>query len=368
MTIGRTFVGLASPLVGRAGAGGHPCQGLYHTPPGPPPTTAFIATHYNVDFSEHYLADHLARRGYGFLGWNTRFRGAEAYFLLDHALAEIGVGVRWLRDQGVERLVLLGNSGGGSLMGAYHSQSVEPNIRPARGRTVTEAALHLPPADRFVFLAAHPGRPEVLTDWMDPSVTDESDVLSVDRTLDPFDPAKGPPFSAEFVARYRAAQRARNARITAWCHAELDRLEAAGRTDRLFTMTRTWADMRMIDGSLDPSDRKTPWCYLGDPARANTGVFGVGTVSTCRSRLNMWSLTDSDCRARPHLARLDVPMLVVQPSADSGVFPSQARDLFDAIASTDKRLETVPGDHYLLDPPGDREDVADLIAGWVSER
>ena len=35
---------------------------------------------------------YLAERGFGFLGWNTRFRGNEAHFLLDHALAEIGVG------------------------------------------------------------------------------------------------------------------------------------------------------------------------------------------------------------------------------------------------------------------------------------
>ena len=298
-TVERTFVGLPSPIVGRAGAGGHPCQGIYHTPAGRRPTTAFIATHYNVDFSEHYLGEHLAARGYGFLGWNTRFRGAEAHFLLDHALAEIGVGVRWLREHGVERIVLLGNSGGGSLMGAYHSQSVEPNIRPGRGRTVVDAALDLPPADLFVFVAAHTGRPEVLTDWMDPSITDESDITSVDPALDPFNPEHGPPYAPEFVERYRAAQRARNDRITAWCRAELDRLEAGGLTDRLFPMSRTWADLRMIDGSLDPSDRRTPWCYAGDPQRANDGVFGLGTVSTCRSWLNMWSLTDSDCRRPP---------------------------------------------------------------------
>src|SRR5215472_12725589 len=103
----REFVGLPSPVVGRAGAGGHPCQGLYHRPAGPRPATAFIATHYNVDFSEHYLATLMAERGFGFLGWNTRFRGNEAHFLLDHALAEIGVGVRWLREQaGVEQVVL----------------------------------------------------------------------------------------------------------------------------------------------------------------------------------------------------------------------------------------------------------------------
>jgi len=100
--ISRQFVALPSPVVGRAGAGGHPCQGIFHTPSNQPnPTTAFIATHYNVDFSEHYLADYLAARGFGFLGWNTRFRGNEAYFLLDHALAEIAVGVQWLRDRGV---------------------------------------------------------------------------------------------------------------------------------------------------------------------------------------------------------------------------------------------------------------------------
>ena len=100
----REFVGLPSPVVGRAGAGGHPCQGIYHRPAAARPPVAFIATHYNVDFSEHYLASFMAERGFGFLGWNTRFRGNEAHFLLDHALAEIGVGVRWLREQaGAER-------------------------------------------------------------------------------------------------------------------------------------------------------------------------------------------------------------------------------------------------------------------------
>ncbi len=40
-----------------------------------------------------------------------------------------------------------------------------------------------------------------------------------------------------------------------------------------FTMNRTWADLRMIDGAIDASDRKAPWCYDGEPKRANSGVF-----------------------------------------------------------------------------------------------
>lgn len=367
--VNREFVGLPSPVVGRAGAGGHPCQGVYHTPAGQPdPTTAFIATHYNVDFSEHYLADFMAARGFGFLGWNTRFRGNEAYFLLDHALAEIAVGVRWLRERGVDKVVLLGNSGGGSLMGAYHSQSRGPIIRGARDREVIEAALDLPACDLFVFLAAHPGRPEVLTDWMDASVVDETDITSVDPALDPFSAEHTPPYSPEFVAQYRAGQRDRNARITAWCHSELDRLGALGISDRVFTMSRTWADLRMIDPTLDPSNRRPNWCYGGVPQRANFGVFGIGTTNTCRTWLNMWSLTDSDCSAAPHLPRIDVPTLLVQPDADCGVFPSQADAIFESLGAADKEFVTLPGDHYFVEPAGARDRVADVVADWVTAR
>jgi pimeloyl-ACP methyl ester carboxylesterase len=363
----RDFVGLPSPVVGRAGAGGHPCQGLYHRPVGRRPATAFIATHYNVDFSEHYLGSFMAERGYGFLGWNTRFRGNEANFLLDHALAEIGVGVRWLREQaGVERIVLLGNSGGGSLMAAYQSQAVEPNVLPAAGLRPLPAIENLPAGDLFIALAAHSGRPEVLTAWLDPSVTDETDPLSVDPGLDPFDQGNGPPYSPEFQVRYRAAQRARNERITDWALAQLEALAETRVRDRLFTLSRTWADLRMIDPSIEPSGRRPNWCYLGDPMKANYGVFGIGTVSTLRTWLSMWSLRTSQCTAAPHLARITLPSLVVHATADACVYQSDARSLFDALAAPDKTLEFIKADHYLQEPDGSRTQAADLIASWVS--
>jgi pimeloyl-ACP methyl ester carboxylesterase len=363
----REFVGLASPVAGRAGAGGHPCQGIYHRPAGTRPSTAFIATHYNVDFSEHYLASYLAERGFGFLGWNTRFRSNEANFLLDHALAEIGVGVRWLRERaGAERVVLLGNSGGGSLMAAYQSQAVEPNVVPVTGMRPVPAIEGLPPGDLFVALAAHSGRPEVLTAWLDPSVTDERDPLSVDPALDPYDPGNGPPFSADFQARYRAAQRERNERITGWVLDQLSGLTGTRARDRLFTLPRTWADLRMIDPAIEPSDRPPRHCYLGDPMKANYGVFGIGAVSTLRTWLSMWSLRTSQCTAAPHLARITLPSLVVHATADAGVYESDARALHAALAAPDKTLELIRADHYLQEPAGAREQAADLIADWVT--
>jgi hypothetical protein len=364
----REFVGLPSPVVGRAGAGGHPCQGIYHRPARSWPRTAFIATHYNVDFSEHYLASLLADRGYGFLGWNTRFRGNEAHFLLDHALAEVGVGVRWLREQaGADQVVLLGNSGGGSLMAAYQSQAVEPNVVPVAGMRPLAAVEDLPPGDLFVALAAHSGRPEVLTNWLDPSVTDETDPVSADPALDPFNPANGPPYSAGFQVRYRAAQRARNERITDWALGQIDALAGGRARDRLFLVARSWADLRMIDPTIEPSDRRPNWCYLGEPVKANYGVFGVGTVSTLRSWLSMWSLRTSQCTAAPHLGRITLPALVVQASADACVYDSDARALYSALAATDKRLEYLKADHYLAEPAGARDQAADLIAGWVAD-
>src|ERR1700757_3022021 len=202
----REFVGLPSPTARRAGAGGHPCQGLYYRGVGRKPKVAMIATHYQIDFSEHYLADYIATRGIGFLGWNTRFRGFESSFLLDHAFVGIGVGGRWVREvQGVETVVLLGNSGGGSLMAAYQSQAVDPNITPLEGTRPAAGLTELPAADGYVATAAHPGRPDVLTSWMDAAGGEENDPGATDPELDLFNESNGPPSSPQFLARYRAA-------------------------------------------------------------------------------------------------------------------------------------------------------------------
>ena len=182
----REFVGLPSPVVGRAGAGGHPCQGIYHRPASGLARVAFIATHYNVDFSEHYLASFMAEAGLRVPRLEHQVPRQRGALSLDHALAEIGVGVRWLREQaGAEQVVLLGNSGGGSLMAAYQSQATEPTVRPVAGMRPLPAVEDLPPGDLYVALAAHSGRPEVLTAWLDASVTDEGDPLSADPSLDP---------------------------------------------------------------------------------------------------------------------------------------------------------------------------------------
>lgn len=341
------FVALETPGRPRNPVGYHPCQGRYLTRAGSRPDTALICAHYDIDFSEHYLGPLLAERGFGFLGFNTRFRGASEHFRLADALTDIGVGVSWLRDQGIERVALLGNSGGGSLMAAYQSRFAA--------------------ADLYISLQAHLGRPEVLCSWIDPSVTDERDPTSRDPDLDMYEARNGPPYSPEFIERYRAAQIARNHRITTWALSELERLAGAGFRDRIFTVPRVWADLRLLDGDIDPSDRPLGRCYIGEARRANRSHYGIAATNTLRSWLQMWSLAESDCRAEPHLEAIEIPSLVIQSTADVGVFPSDARAIHRALGSGDKTLEMIGGDHYLTGD-GERDRAADLIARWIRDR
>lgn len=367
--VDRRFLGLSSPTASAAHMGAHPCQGSYVTPKGKKPKTAFIATHYNGDFTEHYMGPQLAARGFGFLGWNTRYRGAEDQFLLEHAVLDIGVGIHWLREEaGVETIVILGNSGGGSLMAAYQAEATSPTLGDVLNGAGLEALHALPKADLYISFNAHQGRPQVLTSFLDPSVVDEWDPVPTDEALNPFNPDMAAPYPEEFVTRYRAAQRARNQRITDWAKAELARLNAAGIPDRLFPLYRSWADLRFVDGTLDPSDRPTPMCYAGNPAIANRTLPGLGRANTLKTWLSMWSLETSKCQGGDQLAIFDVPSLVVQGTHDLGVFPSDAKQIFDSIGSQDKELHMVPGTHYFHGSSEERSAVASLVSDWVSRR
>jgi hypothetical protein len=123
----------------------------------------------------------------------------------------------------------------------------------------------------------------------------------------------------------------------------------------------------MLDGALDPSEREVGVCYAGNPKAANDSPFGLAGTCTLRTWLSMWSLEVSACRGAPHFRSIDVPSLVVQTLADTGVFPSDARFIFEHLAAADKALELLPGDHFLT-KASPRARVADTIVAWLRER
>ena len=335
-------------LTAEDGAG---VDGAFYLRSGAPPSTALVLMHPTVSFLQHYALIPLAGRGYGALGLNSRFAGNEAQLLMEQVVLDLAAGVAELREQGFEHVVLVGNSGGGALAAFYQAQAEKP-------------VPGLPRADALIILNAHRGRPQVLTAWLDPSVTDESDPLSVDPALDMFERRNGPPYRPDFVERYRAAQKARNLRVTAWAR---ERLESAG--DQAFVVHRTAADLRFLDLTLDPSDRVVGTYWGPDVRAANYAAGGLGRFSTVRSWLSQWGLDTSPVAAEPSLARCHAPMLFIQGTADRGIFPSDAQALFEAAGAEDKQLRWIPGgSHYFLGQPDLQREVYDLIEGWLTAR
>lgn len=330
--------------------------------------TVALVVHPASNFLGHYMLGSLAAGGVDAVGLCTRYVGNDSSLLMENCVLDVAAAVASLRAEGYERIVLVGNSGGGGLAALYQSQAESPTITatPA-GDPPDLTAADLPPVDGVVFLMAHPGRAVVFTEWLDPAVADEQRPLERLPELDMFTPAHGPPYDPAFVERYRAAQVERNRRITAWVHERLAELDGrpGGLRDLPFTVHSTVADPRFLDLSLDPSDREatTPW---GPPQLATYIPVSLGHHASLRSWLSQWSLDESNGDGRVHAARLGVPVLVVYGSADELCFPSHARSLFDAVPHDRKELRCVAGaTHYYQGRPDLVAEAAAGICDWI---
>ena len=342
--------------------------------------TAVCFMHPQADMSRHYAMPALVAAGYAVFCQNSRWLNNDALCVHETLLLDVAAGVRALRERGFERVVLVGNSGGGSLYGFYIAQSsTAPPDRlretPA-GDPLDLNAVDLPAVDGFVMLAAHLGEGRVLMQMIDPSVTDEADPLSCDPSLDPFNPDNGyrqPPASSryapEFVQRYRSAQRQRVARLDAVARQRLGARSEARRAARSADFTarpwaeqsrtlrasvlhphmivfRTEADLRSFDLTIDPSTRDAGSLFSYRPDLTNYMEFGFARVTTPRAWLSTWSGLSSNAAVELNGPRVTVPALVMSYTGDNAIFPGDAQAAYAALGSGDKRIASAPGDHY----------------------
>lgn len=321
------------------------------------------------------LVTALAGAGVHVVYCNPRYRGNDTALILEKCVLDLGACIRDLGPRfGYERVLLGGWSGGGSLSLFYQDQAEHPTIRetPA-GDPVDLFGAKLVPADGILLLAAHVSRSHTLTEWLDPSIRDESRPFERDPEWNLYDPAnpQQPPYDAEYVARYRAEQLARNRRITAWVRETLEALrrDPAAAPERAFCVHGTMADPRFLDPSLDPSDRPPGLCYLGEPRVVNDGPVGLARFTTLRSWLSQWSYDDSRADGIGNAGRVSCPALVIQNTADLACTPSHARRLFDAIGHEDKELHEISGaDHYYLSAREKAAEAVALIQDWMADR
>lgn len=213
---------------------------LYAPDAGPLPHVGVLVVHRTADFMRHPACTELSRRGFLVLCINTRFTNNESLVRFEEMALDVKAGVAFLRAQpGISKVLLFGHSGGGPTTSFYEAVA-ENGIGYCQGPkklvSCDESLAGLPRADGIVFADSHPGNPVNVLRGINPSVIDESNppARRVDASLDPFDTRNGfnpngpSHYTAEFRARYFAAQ---SKRMNALIASAQDKLARMARGD-----------------------------------------------------------------------------------------------------------------------------------------
>jgi len=385
-------------------------RGILYTPAKGKSRTVVIMAHPRADFSTHYSIPFWIDAGFAAFGFNTRYLNNDAMMLHENLLLDLAAGIRFLRDEeGFEKIVMLGNSGGGSLFAYYDSQARTPKggrvESPPGGGPPDLNKFELPTADGYIVLAAHPGQGMVLMSCLDAAVADESDPFASDPSLDMYDERNGfktPPaeshYAPDFVERYRAAQRARCARIDALARrhiAEASHARAEMRAEdfasssaesrshiarramapRYMIVYRTQANPNYLDLSIDKSERAVGSIISARPDLANYTAFGLGRIVTPDAWLSTWSGLSSNAKMAVNLPKVNVPTLVVGANGDQDIFISDVHAEFETSGASDKTLAFIEGADHFMRAGGAKSHLGDprprlmkVLTDWTRDR
>jgi alpha-beta hydrolase superfamily lysophospholipase len=352
-------------------------RGLLWTPPGGKKwKTAVILSHPRGDFTVHYACPLLAEAGYAVLGFATRYINNDIDCLHENCIVDVKTAFDEMVRRGAEAVVLLGNSGGGSLMAMAHAE--------------------LGIGDGWIGMAAHPGEGVFMNQVIDPSVADESDPFSRIPELDMYNPDNGwrpwpepCSYDRDWLATYRAAQLARVARLDAMAKQSIADASDAGQrlpsvdkaadparwrdlrarmvAARYMVIYRTLADPAYLDLSIDPDDRPLGSLFaFPDPLDANYGRGGLSRTMTARGWLSTWSGLSSHAKLADTMPKVTVPTILVHPTADTEIRIRQAKEIVAASGAADSTYFEMQGaPHYL---EGHRRPALEAVAAWLAQR
>ena len=385
--------------------------GVLYRPPSREPKVVLYLLHPRGDFLRHYVVPPLTSRGYAVFTQNSRYLNNDTDMVHERLLFDIAAGMRHLKDAGFERIVLLGNSGGGSLLAFYQSQA---SRKPEERLSVTPGGERIdlrdevmPEGDLYIAVAAHLGEGRFMLNVIDPSVIDEDDPTSSDPAWDMYNPANGyrpypeaSVYDRAWLAEYRERQRERNQRLDNLARGYLEEqayfrgrmreegyaaldagtrglVERRARLWRYMVIYRTLANPAYLDLSIEPNKRRLGSIFSpGDPIIGNYGPGGLARVMTPRAWLSTWSGLSSQADLPDTIRGVTIPTLIAYADADCDIYPSEQREIFEKSGAADKTFMTLEGaDHYLNASGGEGERLADprerlieMIGPWMEER
>jgi hypothetical protein len=383
-------------------------EGTLYWIPSKKPKTVVVTMHPNDDRQRHYMLRPAAERGFAGYGMKSRWWGEHG--IHEELLLDIAAAIRYLkRERGFERVVLTGQSGGGSLFAFYQNQAEKspPNRysdTPA-GDPPDLNAHEMVPADGIVILNANEGEALHLTHHLDPSIVDETDPFSVDPSLDMYNPANGfrmPPASSvytpEFRKKFREAQWARAERLTAQARGYIrerqffrtlmkqpgfdelpldERLAIERRAEHLPVMVlyRSEADLDYTDQITRKSDRT-----YGSNRSDRPDVYNYGPEArtrTIRPDIFLSTMSGPASRARLHenIRTVSVPTLVLIGTADRGTYTWEQEQTFENAGAKDKTIVKIEGADHAWNPSGpkagdgkQKERMLEALLTWMEKR
>ena len=333
----------------------------------------------------------------------------------------------WLRQQpGVRHVVLLGHSGGGTVMSAYQmiAEGGVPACRSAEKIwKCPDTLANLPPADALMLIDSNWGLAEMTLFSIDPAVTDETRGTHLDPALDMYNPANGfrptgSTYAPRFTTAFLTGEGRRNDALIDRAQAELAAIAAGkgpydddapfvvpgaillGSNNRLFAqdvalMSHTRQAWPLLHGDGSVTTQIVHSVRVPENTRNQTGSLIHGALkTTVRNYLNSYAIrttadfgydadsmhgvdwTSSYASPPGNVQGIAAPLLVLGMTGHWEYLAAET--IYDLAKSRDKSLAFVEGATHLYTPcvlcarhPGEYGDTVkttyDYIDGWLSK-
>ena len=191
-------------------------------------SVAVVIMHCDQNYMSLKMGPALAAHGYHVIAADSIIGGE-----IEKKFELLNKYVKYLRsDASVKKIVLMGHSGGATLMTAYQAIA-ENGAAVFQGDNMlykTPLNTKLESADGIMLIDANYGNGVMSLLSLDPAVIEEGNGMKLDPKFDLFDPANGydsngAAYSPEFIRMYQTAQAKRNERLIEKALERLEKIE-----------------------------------------------------------------------------------------------------------------------------------------------
>lgn len=385
---------------------------------------AVLVMHSDEDYLSFSAGEELASRGFTCMCANVSKKNGD----LDRKIQDVSCCVNFLKGSpGIQKILLLGHSGGGTLMSAYQSIAENgPSIYQHDGmlKKCPDTLEGLAKADGMLLLDSNWGNGAMRLFSLDPAITDENDSHVIDPEKDLFNPENGfkkggSTYSSAFTARFFKGQHERNLRLNEYVASRIQALDEgtgsfdddepltiAGSEQGFFNNKLYAQDIRFMSHTRAPRlllhadgiDTEEIIYSLRGPENdiSYTQSFNEGAlITTVRTYLSSFAIrTEADYHfdestvygidwdsnyncTTGNIRFVTVPLLVM--GMTGGWEFASAETIFENAGSDDKTLAYVEGAdhffrpcHHLEKNPGQFGDTLtrtyDFISEWIQAR